>query len=98
MFSLARLTIRRAREERLAQVAGSLTFTTVLSLVPLLAVSFALFTRFSLLRPVGQAFQQHLLDGLLPVDISRPVLAYLEQFTANTGGLNPLGALVIVVT
>ena len=33
------LTIRRAREERLAQVAGSLTFTTVLSIVPLLAVS-----------------------------------------------------------
>jgi len=31
MLSLTRLTIRRAREERLAQVAGSLTFTTVLS-------------------------------------------------------------------
>jgi membrane protein len=48
MFSLTRLTIRRAREERLAQVAGSLTFTTMLSIVPFLAASFALFTRFSL--------------------------------------------------
>jgi hypothetical protein len=34
MFSLARLTIRRARQERLPQVAGSLTFTTLLSIVP----------------------------------------------------------------
>src|SRR5262245_48904961 len=50
MLSLARLTIRRAREERLAQVAGSLTFSTVLSIVPLLAVSFALFTRFPVFR------------------------------------------------
>ncbi len=39
MFSLTRLTIRRARQEHLPQVAGSLTFTTLLSLVPLLAVS-----------------------------------------------------------
>ena len=38
MFSLIRLTLRRARQERLAQIAGSLTFTTVLSIVPLLAV------------------------------------------------------------
>lgn len=45
--SLIRLTVRRAREERLAQAAGSLTFTTLLSVVPLLAVSFALFNRFA---------------------------------------------------
>ena len=46
MLSLIRLTIARARKERLAQVAGSLTFTTLLAIVPLLAVSFALFTRY----------------------------------------------------
>ncbi|MFL6691492.1 MAG: YihY family inner membrane protein [Ramlibacter sp.] len=98
MFRLIPLTVQRAREERLAQIAGSLTFTTTLSLVPLLAVSFALFSRFPLLRPVGQAFQQHLLDGLLPGDISRTVLTYLDQFTANTGGLNPMGAVFMVIT
>ena len=37
--------IRRARQERLPQAAGSLTFTTLLSVVPLLAVSLALFAR-----------------------------------------------------
>ncbi|MCX8026001.1 MAG: hypothetical protein N3A60_12435, partial [Thermanaerothrix sp.] len=34
------------REERLLQTAGSLTFTTALSLVPLVAVAFAVFTAF----------------------------------------------------
>ena len=47
MFNLIRLTVRRARQERLPQVAGSLTFTTLLAAVPLLAVGFALFTRAS---------------------------------------------------
>ena len=98
MLGLIPQTFRRAREERLAQVAGSLTFTTLLSLVPLLAVSFALFRRFPILRSAGQGIEQHLLAGLLPTDISRTVLKYLGQFTANTGGLTPLGALFVVGT
>jgi membrane protein len=95
---LIRLTVRRAREERLAQVAGSLTFTSLLSVVPLLAVSFALFTRFPGLRGVGEAIREHLLRGLLPADIARTVLKYLGQFAANTSGLTLLGSLMVLVT
>lgn len=98
MLQLIRLTAKRAREERLPQVAGSLTFTTVLSSVPLLAVGFALFARFPLLRPIGAAIQEHLLEGLLPAEIARIVLRYLRQFTANTGGLTPVGFLFLVAT
>ena len=98
MLQLIRLTAKRAREERLPQVAGSLTFTTVLSIVPLLAVGFALFARLPLLRPIGAAIQEHLLQGLLPAEIARIVLKYLGQFTANTGGLTPVGSLFLVVS
>ena len=79
MFSLTRLTIRRAREERLAQVAGSLTFTTMLSIVPFLAVSFALFTRFPIFKRFEKAIEEYLLKSLLPANISRTVLKYLSQ-------------------
>ena len=82
MFQLARVTRRRAREERLAQTAGSLTFTTVLSLVPLLALSFALFTQVPALRSAGLAVREHLLQGLLPAELSRAVLKHLSQFAA----------------
>ena len=37
---------RRLNEEKLQQVAGSLTFTTTLALVPLLTIILALFTTF----------------------------------------------------
>ncbi|HYE41276.1 MAG TPA: YihY family inner membrane protein [Ramlibacter sp.] len=98
MLGLFRLTFRRAREERLAQAAGSLTFTTVLSVVPLLAVSFALFLRFPLFRSLGEAIREHLMKGLLPADISRTVLKHVGQFTANTGGLTLVGFLFVLAT
>jgi membrane protein len=90
------LAFRRASEERLAQVAGSLTFTTVLSVVPLLAVSFALLTRFPVFRKLHEALQQHLLRNLLPDEISRTVLRHLGQFAANAGGLTLVGFLFVL--
>jgi membrane protein len=98
MFSLARETLRRAREERLAQTAGSLTFTTVLALAPLLALSFALFTQLPLLRGAGLAVREHLLKGLLPAELSSSVLKHLAQFAANTHGLTLLGLAFVGVT
>ena len=50
---LARFTATRLNEDRIPQVAGSLTFTTVLSLVPLFTVAFAIFTAF----PIFGTFQ-----------------------------------------
>jgi membrane protein len=96
MIGLMRLTLRRARQERLAQVAGSLTFTTLLSLVPFVAVSFALFTRFPIFRRFEEALEEHLLKSLLPVDISRTVVNYLHQFAANASGLTFLGSLFLL--
>jgi len=96
MFGLTRLALRRASDERVVQVAGSLTFTTVLSVVPLLAVSFALVTRFPVFRKLNEALQQHLLRNLLPDDISRTVLKHLGQFAANAGGLTLVGFLFVL--
>jgi membrane protein len=98
MFSLIRLTIRRARQERLPQAAGSLTFKTVLSIVPLSAVSFALFTRFPMFSRFETALEEHLLKSLLPADIARTVLKYLHQFAANASGLTLLGSLFLLLT
>jgi membrane protein len=83
--------IRRGSEQRLGLSAGGLTFTTIMSMVPLLAVSFALFARSPSLRPTGEAIREHLLRGLLPADIARIVLKHLTQFAGNAGGVTLLG-------
>ncbi|MED5618161.1 YihY family inner membrane protein [Ideonella sp. BN130291] len=96
MFSLTRQTIQRARKERLAQIAGSLTFTTLLSIVPFIAVSFALFLRFPRLAWLEDALEEHLLKNVMPADISRTVLQVLHQFAANAGSLTGLGTLLLL--
>jgi len=98
MFTLTRLTIQRAKKERLPQVAGSLTFTTVLSIVPLLAASFALLSRFPMFRRLREALQEILLSKLLPADIARTVLKYLNHFAANASGLTWVGTLCLLGT
>lgn len=96
--SLVSVLLRRGREQRLAQAAGGLTFTTIVSMVPLLAVSFALFARTPTLRPAGELIRQHLLRGLVPAEIARPVLKHLEQFTGNAGGVTLVGFALLLVS
>ncbi|MES2944152.1 MAG: YhjD/YihY/BrkB family envelope integrity protein, partial [Pseudomonadota bacterium] len=90
--------LRRGKEERLAQAAGGLTFTTVMSVVPLLVVSFALFARIPSLRALGEAIREHLLNGLLPAGIAKTVLKYLAQFAGNASGLTLIGFAVFMVS
>jgi len=96
MLDLTRSAIRRAGHVRLPQAAASLTLTTALSIVPLLAVGFTLFRRFPVLTPLEVAIEQHLLKSLLPADISGAVLKYLHRFAANASGLTLGGSLLVL--
>jgi len=98
MLNLMRLTIDRVRKERLAQVAGSLTFTTLLSVVPFLAVSLALLSRFTVFHRFERAIDEYVMKGLLPAEISRTILGYLSLFAANARSLTWAGALSLLVS
>ncbi len=83
----------RARFEqcRLAQTAGSLTFTTLISLVPLLAVGLSLFTAFPAFHQMEQHLQQRMASTMLPPRIGATVLEYLNAFAARAAGLGMAG-------
>ena len=98
MIGFVHLTLRRARQERLAQTAGSLTFTTLLSVVPFLAVSFALFTHFPSFQRFEKTIEGALLKSLLPADISRTVLNTLTHFADNANSLTWAGSLFLLAT
>jgi membrane protein len=89
---------RRARDVRLAQVASSLTFTTMLSIVPLAAVALAVFAAFPLFAEYRVALEKLLLRELLPPQISATILRYLNDFTAKAAGLTAYGLLFLVIT
>ncbi|WP_225721141.1 YihY family inner membrane protein [Candidatus Vallotiella sp. (ex Adelges kitamiensis)] len=95
---LASFVARRSAEDRIPQVAGSLTFTTVLSLVPLATVAFALFTVFPLFASFQQSLQGFLADHLMPAQINSQIFKYLNQFEEKAKGLTTIGMITLVVT
>jgi len=89
---------RRSEEVQLRQVSSSLTLTTVLSLVPLLAVALALFAAFPLFSDYRAAFERYLVSSLLPAEFSSVVLRYLNQFAAKAARLTAFGLAFLALT
>ncbi len=93
-----RFALARSGEQRIAQVAGSLTFTTVLSLVPLVAVALALFTAFPMFAEMRTAVQTFMFENLMPEHTSGAVLKYMNQFASKANRLTLVGLLFLMVT
>ncbi len=89
---------RRFREERLGVIAGSLTFTSVISLVPLLTVALALFSAFPMFSRFETQLQGYLVQNLIPDSIARPVMQTLTQFSSKAHRLGSVGLVVLGLT
>jgi membrane protein len=88
----------RFREDRLGVTASSLTFTTVLALVPFFTVALALFTAFPIFSRVQIVLERWLIDSLIPETIARQVLGYLTQFASKASQLGMAGFSILVIT
>ena len=88
----------RFREDRLGLTASSLTFTTILALVPFVTVALAVFTAFPIFGKVQVVLQRWLIDSLVPDTIARQVLGYITQFAAKASRLGVAGFSVLLVT
>jgi membrane protein len=89
---------QRFREERLGLTAGSLTFTTLISLVPLLTVMLAVFSAFPIFSSLQSALEQYFLKSLIPPNIAKPVLGALTQFAAKANKLGAVGLVFLGIT
>jgi membrane protein len=95
---LAQFAAQRIGEDRIPQVAGSLTFTTMLALVPLATVAFALFTAFPIFSSFQASLQFFLADHLMPAQLNDQIFKYLNQFASKAKGLTTIGMIVLFVT
>ncbi|CAN5789168.1 YihY family inner membrane protein [soil metagenome] len=89
---------KRLEEGRLPQVAGSLTFTTVLALVPILTIALAIFTAFPLFNNFRSSLEAYFIHSLMPKGISNTVLGYLTQFATKATRLSAVGGVALIVT
>jgi membrane protein len=88
----------RFREDRLGLTASSLTFTTLIALVPLVTVMLAVFSAFPMFASFQTALEKYFLQTLVPDGIAKPVLSALTQFAAKAARLGGVGLGLLVVT
>ncbi len=95
----ALVTLReRFREDRLGLTASSLTFTTIIALVPFITVALALFTAFPMFAKFQDVLQKWLIESLVPDNIARQVLGYLNQFAGKASKLGAVGLAFLLGT
>lgn len=89
--------IRRFREERFVQLAASLSFTTLLSLVPMVAVIIAIGQTFPIFAAwVGQ-LDNFIIANLLPEKAGDVVASYAYRFSRQASRLTAPGLGMLVV-
>lgn len=98
MQHLVRLIAARFSQDRCAQMAASLTFTTLLALVPIVTIALTLFSAFPLFADFTEAIKKFLAVNLLPETGGKLVAFHLEQFAESAGRLAVLGAVFLGVT
>jgi membrane protein len=94
----ARTLRERFREDQLGLTASSLTFTTLIALVPLVTVMLAVFSAFPMFSSFQNALETWFLQALVPDGIAKPVLAALTQFAAKAARMGSVGLAILVLT
>jgi membrane protein len=97
-FETLRTLRARFRDDRLGLTASSLTFTTLISLVPLLTVMLAVFTAFPMFGAFQAGLEKYFLQTLVPPSIARPVLGTLTMFATKASRLGAFGLIALGFT
>ena len=95
LFQFAR---KRLTEERLPQVAGSLTYTTTLALVPLLTIVLAVFTTFPIFGNFRTALDAYFVANVMPKGIVNTIIGNLTMFASKATRLSAVGAVALLFT
>lgn len=98
LLRILRFAAARASEERVPQVAASLAFTTILSMVPMLAVAFALFTAFPIFGEFRHALDEFMVSSLMPDVVANTVMEYINQLALQASRVSTFSAIFLLVT
>ena len=97
VWSFLLFAFRRFNSDGMSQAAGALTFSTLLALVPLLVIAFAVLSGFPVFDPVKERMQELFLSTLVP-EVSAEAKTYLANFTRNADDLTAAGIVALAVT
>lgn len=88
----------RLRQDRCSDMAASLTFTTLLSLVPLITIVLTLLSAFPVFTEFSARFKGFILSNMLPETGGKMITHYMEMFAESASRLTTVGLTFLAVT
>jgi len=95
--SLATFVLRSFAANRLTEVAASLTFTSLLALVPLMTISFIIIAAIPSFNTLEAEFESFLFSNFVP-HAGESLQGYISTFRQNAGRLSAIGIVFLGVT
>lgn len=96
-FQFLIFIVKRFEDDKCRQQAGSLTYTTLFAVVPMLTVFLVVISSIKALAPAREQVQHFIYSNLLPRS-GVAVEQYLNRFTESSSNLTVVGILILFVT
>ncbi len=98
VWRLLRFIALRFKQERCGQAAASLTFTTLLALVPMITIALTIFGAFPIFEDFSTEIKNYLLSNMMPDKAGAIITRYVEQFAESATRLKTVGIVILAVT
>lgn len=95
-FGFLRFVLRRWADDRCPQIAGSLTYTTLLALAPMFAIAVAVLSSAPFFEDVMSKVKIWLLLNMAPEIAGKIITVYMAEFAANAARLTWTGGALVL--
>jgi membrane protein len=96
--ALIRYIAERFVQDRCAQTAASLTFTTLLALVPIITIALTVFSAFPVFVDFSAHIKTYMLNNLMPENAGVIITQYMQQFADSAARLTAVGIVILTAT
>lgn len=96
-IKLMRFVMSRIQTDNILRVASSLSYTSLIAIVPLIAIGLAVFSAFPVFNEIKAQLQETIVQNLMP-SISNEISSYFNDFISATAKLTTVGVVGIAVT
>ena len=87
--------IKKLKDKELAHYASSLSFHTILALIPILLISLSIFTKMPSFKEHYEKIQNFIFSSLIPTQ-QELISSYLNKFISNTGSMGTMGLIFVL--
>ncbi|WP_373974388.1 YihY family inner membrane protein [Chitinibacter sp. SCUT-21] len=98
IIGFARFVGRRLYADRCLETAGSLTYTTLLAVVPLFTIALTVISAFPMFSGISSKFRVFIITNLVPDAAGKVVGVYMRQFAENADRLTAFGMIGLLAT